>query len=168
MAYQPPPAHGFRTFLIVWATQSISVVGSALTLFASTIWLSDQLYPLPDQKPELSLALAAQSLAFAIPIVFVAPVAGAWADRHDRKNTMLTTDVANGCLSLLLAALLLTHMLSLWPLLALTVLSSTLSSFHSAAFDTSYAMLVPDHQLPRANGMMQTTWSLSGILGPGI
>jgi hypothetical protein len=34
-----------RAFLIVWATQSVSVIGSALTFFATTIWLSSQLYP---------------------------------------------------------------------------------------------------------------------------
>ena len=49
MSHQPS-RHGFRTFLVVWATQSVSVVGSALTPFASTIWLSDQLYPRPEQK----------------------------------------------------------------------------------------------------------------------
>jgi MFS family permease len=166
VAYVPP--HGFRTFLIVWATQSISVIGSALTLFATTIWLSDQLYPLPEQKPELSLALAALSLAFAVPMVFVAPIAGAWADRHDRKQIMVIADVANGCLSLLLAALLLTHSLGLWMLIGLMLLFSTLGSFHSSAFDTSYAMIVPEQQLARANGMMQTMWALSGILAPGI
>jgi MFS family permease len=167
MRYQPPP-NGFRTFLIVWATQSISVLGSALTLFATTIWLSDQLYALPEQKPELSLALAAMSLAFAFPMVFVSPIAGAWADRHDRKQTMFVADIASGCLSLLLAGLLVTHLLNLWALIALMLLFSTLASFHGAAFDTSYAMIVPEHQLPRANGMMQTMWALSGILAPGI
>ena len=29
-------------------------------------------------------------------------------------------------------------------------------------------MLVPEEQLPRANGMMQTMWALSGILSPAI
>ena len=86
--YQPPP-NGWRTFLIVWATQSVSVFGSALTLFAVNIWLTQTLYPLPEQKPQLSLALAAMSLAFALPTVFGAPLAGAWADRHDRKRTMI-------------------------------------------------------------------------------
>ena len=57
-AYQPP-ANGFRTFLIVWITQSVSVFGSALTFFALTIWLTQVLYPNPDQKPLLAGALAA-------------------------------------------------------------------------------------------------------------
>ena len=167
MTYQPP-AHGFRTFLIVCATQSVSVFGSALTFFAMTIWLTQTLYPRPEQKPELALALSAVSLAFALPTVFIAPLAGAWADRHDRKRTMLTIDYANGCLSLLLALLMLANALQLWMVIALAALHAIFGAFHFSAFDTSYAMIVPEKQLPRANGMMQTMWALSGILSPGL
>lgn len=162
------PPNGFRTFLIVWATQSVSVIGSALTLFASTIWLSDGLYPRPEQKTELSLALAGLSLAFAVPTVFVAPIAGAWADRHDRKRTMFAVNLVSAASSVILTGLLVTHTLNLWLLIGLMALFSTLGAFHGAAFDTSYAMIVPDHQLPRANGMMQTMFSLSGMFAPGI
>lgn len=163
-----PPPHGFRTFLILWASQSVSVFGSAVTFFAITIWLTQVLYPSPDQKPQLALALSAVSLGFALPNVFSAPLAGAWADRHDRKRTMLAADVLNGLLSLLLVWLVVTRRLDLGSLVVMTVLYSVLASFHFSAFDTSYAMIVPEAQLPRANGMMQTIWSLSGILSPAL
>ncbi|HJW89791.1 MAG TPA: hypothetical protein VJ436_04030, partial [Anaerolineales bacterium] len=91
MAYQPPP-NGFRTFLIVWITQSVSVFGSALTFFTVNIWLTQSLYPLPEQKAQLAFALSAIGLAFGLPTVFGAPLAGAWADRHDRKRTMIAAD----------------------------------------------------------------------------
>ena len=35
-SYQPPP-NGWRTFLITWFTQSISVFGSELTFFALSV-----------------------------------------------------------------------------------------------------------------------------------
>ncbi len=167
MAYQPPP-NGFRTFLIVWGTQSISVLGSALTYFAVTIWLTQTLYPRAEQKPELAFALSAVSLAFALPTVFGAPLAGAWADRHDRKRTMMATDALNGCVSLALATMIATQTLQEWMLVGLAFLQALVGAFHAAAFDTSYAMLVPEEQLPRANGMMQTIWSLSGSIAPAI
>jgi MFS family permease len=166
-AYQPPP-NGWRTFLIVWVTQSVSVFGSALTFFAINIWLTQTLYPRPEQKPELAVALSAVSLAFALPIVFGAPIAGAWADRHDRKRTMMAMDFGSGLLSLVLTVLVATDSLQLPLLVVLIVVHAILSMFHQAAFDTSYAMLVPEDKLPRANGMMQTIWSLSGILSPAI
>ncbi len=167
MAYEPPP-NGFRTFLIVWVSQSVSVFGSALTFFATTIWLTQVLYPQPEQKPQLALALSAIALSFAVPTILIAPIAGAWADRHDRKRTMMGMDFISGCLSIVLATLMATGLLQLWMLIMLEACFATVAAFHGAAFDTSYAMLVPEKQLPRANGMMQTIWSLSGILSPAL
>ncbi len=166
-AYQPPP-HGWRTFLIVWFTQSISVFGSDLTFFALSIWLTQTLYARPEQRPELALALSAVSLSFALPRLFLIPFAGAFADRHDRKRTMMVGDFLNGVLSLILATLVIANTLSLRLLIPLLVAHSIVSVFHRSSFDASYAMIVPEPRLPRANGMMQTMGSLSGILSPGI
>ena len=166
-AYTPPP-NGFRTFVIVWITQSISVFGSALTNFALNIWLVTDLYPLPEQKPQLALAISATSLAFAIPSLLLAPIAGAWADRHDRKRTMLLMDFASGLVSLTLILSVGSGNLQLGGLVLLNALAASLGTFHGSAFDTSYAMLVSEKELPRANGMMQTIWSLSGILSPAV
>ena len=127
----------------MWATQSVSVFGSALTFFAINIWLAQTLYPKPEQRPELAGALSAISLAFALPIVFGAPIAGAWADRHDRKRTMMAMDFASGLVSLLLAVLAATDSLQLPLLIGLVVVHAVFSMFHQATFDTSYAMLVP-------------------------
>ncbi len=163
-----PPAKGFRTFLILWATQSLSVFGSAITFFAVTVWLTQVLYPHPGQKAELALALSAVSLAYALPTVLVAPLAGVCADRYNKKTIMLAMDLANSGLCLTLASLLVAQSLQLWLLIVLTVLTAVITTFHSAAFDTAYVLLVPEKWLPRANGMMQTMWSLSGILSPAL
>ena len=165
--YQAPP-HGWRTFLIVWATQSVSVLGSALTFFAITIWLTTTLYPTEAQKPQLAWALSAVALSFAIPTVFLAPIAGAFVDRHDRKRTMIGMDVASGVLSLVIMALIGAHLLNIYGLIVIVASSAIAGTFHQAAFDTSYAMIVPEEKLPRANGMMQTIFSLSGIVAPGL
>jgi MFS transporter, DHA3 family, macrolide efflux protein len=163
-----PPVHGFRTFLIVWITQSISVFGSTLTFFAVTIWLIQVLYPLPEQKPRLAIAISAVGLAWTLANIFIAPIAGAWADRHDRKRTMLTMDFLSGWVSAILVVLIVTHLLQLWLLLILIFIAASAASFHYSAFDTSYAMLVPAEKLTRANGMMQTMYSLSSIIAPAI
>ena len=167
MTYETPP-NGWRTFLIIWWTQSLSVIGSALTFFAINIWVVQSLYPRPEQKPELAIALSAITLAFGIPTMIFAPIAGAWADRHDRKLTIILADIASGVLSMLLIALILAQTLQLWSLLVVLVLAAIANTFHDSAFDTSYAMLVPEAKLPRANGMMQTIFSLSGIFSPPL
>jgi MFS transporter, DHA3 family, macrolide efflux protein len=167
MAYAAP-RHGFRTFVIVWLAQSLSVIGSGMTGFALNVYLAQVLYPAPEQKPELALAFTVLNLGFTIPFVFGGPLAGAWADRHDRKQIMIVTNTANGLISLLTVFLMLSGSLQLWMLVSIGVLAAAAGAFHLAAFDASYAMLVPDSLLPRANGMMQTTWSISGIVSPAL
>jgi len=163
-----PPRHGFRTFVIVWAAQSLSVIGSGMTGFALNVYLAQVLFPAPEQKAELALAFTILNLGFTIPFVFGGPLAGAWADRHDRKQIMIVTNTANGLVTLLTFVLMLSGSIQLWMLVCIGAVVAAAGAFHYAAFDASYAMLVPDRLLPRANGMMQTTWSLSGILSPAL
>ena len=163
-----PPENGFRTFLILWATQSISVIGSALTYFSTTIWLTEVRYPDAEQKAQLAFAVSATGVIWGVTHILTTPFAGAWADRHDRKNTMIVCDFLNGALSVGLMILILYGILELWMLLIILSISTIISDFHGSSFDTSYAMLVPEKQLPRANGLMQTSWSLSNILSPAM
>jgi len=163
-----PPSHGFRTFVIVWAAQSLSVIGSGMTGFALNVYLAQVLYPAPEQKAELAFAFTILNLGFTIPFVFGGPLAGAWADRHDRKQIMIVTNTVNGLITLLTFILMLSGSVQLWMLVCIGVLAAAAGAFHYAAFDASYAMLVSDNLLPRVNGMMQTTWSLSGVISPAL
>ena len=162
------PPDGFRTFVILWASQSVSVLGSALTFFAVNIWLTQVRYPRLDQKPELALALSLTTLSFLLPTILIAPVAGAWADRHDRRRTMLAMNLAAGLLSTALVALLMRGTLEVSVLMVFLLVYGGCGAFHAAAFETSYAMLVPSTQLARATGMMQATMALSNVLSPSI
>lgn len=164
----PPPVRGFQTFLKLWASQGVSSLGSAAAWFSLTIYLAQTLYPLPSQRPELALGLALLGLSGGLPALVAVPLAGIWADRADRRRTMLTCDLLSGLLALLTAFLMLHGLLPLWGLLSVSALTSLLGSFHGSAFDTSYGTLIGLAQLPRANGMMQTLWSLSGLLAPAL
>jgi MFS transporter, DHA3 family, macrolide efflux protein len=56
----------------------------------------------------------------------------------------------------------------MWMLLAILFVSGFCGAFQFAAFDSSYAMLVPERQLARANGMMQTMTDLPAIISPAL
>jgi len=159
---------GFSAFLILWATQSVSMFGSALTTFAVNVWLAQTLYPGPEQRSELAWALTALSVIEAVVIVVSAPVAGVWVDRHDRRKTMLFLDFASCMFSLILAVLLLINSLNVGLLLVVAAFQFVFRAFHGLAFQASYALLVPAEHLPRANGLMETTFWLSNVLAPGL
>ena len=163
-----PPEGGFRTFVLLWAFQSLAAFGFQITAFAITVWLTTGLYPGPEQKALLAAALSMAGLAFGLPNVLVAPFAGILVDRTDRKTVMFWANVGSGLVSLSLAVVLAMGALRLWIVVAAMALYGSLQCLHTSAFDTSYAMLVRPSELPRANGMMQTVMSIAGILSPGI
>lgn len=167
LTYQPPP-NGFRTFVILWASQSVSVLGTEITLFALNVWLVTVAFPRPEQQPQLAWALAAVGMAMGVAGLITTPFAGALADRLDRKRLMLAMDLVNGARMATIALLAALGRLEVWMVVLAAGLTGITDAVHNSAFDTSYAMLVPDEQLPRATGMMETIWSLSGVLSPAL
>lgn len=164
----PPAPDGWRTFVWLWSSQALSVLGSAVAGFAFSIYLTVTRYPLAEQKPQLALALAATALAWGLAATLSAPVAGAWTDRHDRRQIMLAADLLGAALTFAMLGLLLLPAAPLWALVLASGLMGLVSTFHGSAFDASYTTLVPKDRLPRANGMMQTIWSLAGLVGPAL
>src|SRR5947208_8416577 len=102
--YEPPPG-GFRTFLVLWASQSVSALGSTLTGFAVSVWLAQVRFPGSNQQVELAAALSAVGLAYTIPWAATAPFVGLWVDRHDYKTSLLASNLTSGTLVAVLAIL---------------------------------------------------------------
>ncbi|MDB5045141.1 MAG: transporter [Deinococcus sp.] len=162
------PNGGWRTFLWLWSSQALSVLGSGLSGFAFNIYLTQTRFPLESQKPELAAALSLTALGWALAAIIGAPLAGALADRLDRRRMMLTCDLLNAALSAGAVALVLSSNPPIWLFVLFTAALGLVGTFHGSAFDTSYSSLVNRERLPRANGMMQTLWSLSGLLSPAL
>ena len=162
------PAHGWRTFVWLWASQSLSVILSGVSGFASSVYIAQTLYPRPDQQAQLSLGLTALFLISGLGAVLLAPHAGSWADRRDRRTTMIGADVLNGLATLLLALAVLSGHGPLWLVLAVAALQILAETYHGSALETSYAMLLPDARLGRANAMMQTSLQAARLFAPAV
>ncbi|MFN8508994.1 MAG: MFS transporter [Deinococcaceae bacterium] len=152
----------------MWFTQTLSSIGSAVTIFVINVWLAKDVYPLPHQRPTLALALSSVSIVFFLASMLAAPIAGAYADRSDRRRMMTLANLINGLNSLLILLGVATGHLNLFLLLPLIAINAVVDSFHIFAFETSYVSIVQKAQLSRVNGMMQTSRSLRGILAPPI
>ena len=163
-----PDAGHWRTFLWLWGSQALSVLGGGLTGFALNIYLTQTRFPLDSQRAELAQALSLTALGWTLAALSGGPLAGALADRWNRRRMMLTCDLLSALLLLALTAVIVLSTPPVWLLVVFTVLQGLVGTFHSSAFDTSYSALVPRERLPRANGMMQTIWSLSGLLSPAL
>lgn len=162
------PASGWRTFLALWGSQSVSQVGSTVAWFAQNVYVVQTLYPGPSQKAQLALALGALAIGATVLTVLTAPVAGSVVDRFDRKRVMLICDLLSGVLTLGMVGLMFASVAPFWVLLAFVAATQALSVFHEAALESSYVMIVPEEQLTRANGMMQTTRQFSILVAPAV
>jgi MFS family permease len=158
----------FPAFLVLWGSQTLSMFGTMVTQFAVNVWLVRDLYPLVAQKPQLALALTATGIASTGPLIFGMPLAGAFADRHDRKQILVAANSVLALLTVALVGLTLAHRLTLPVAAGLLALYALAGSFHTAAFDSSYGRFVAPADLPRAGGMMMTSFALAQMFAPAL
>ncbi|MFD1729962.1 hypothetical protein ACFSC4_00775 [Deinococcus malanensis] len=76
---QPAPdAESWRTFLQLWASQALSVLGSGLSGFALNIYLTQTMFPLESQRAQLAGALSMTALGWTVAAIVGGPWPGRW------------------------------------------------------------------------------------------
>ncbi|SET49280.1 Na+/melibiose symporter [Salinibacillus kushneri] len=163
------PQKSFKKFSIYWFSQTLSEIGGAVNIFAITIWLTQVMYNDPSDRTMLAFAIGANTVVYNAAYVLSQPLVGIWTDRLDRKKILLFCNYVGGLLTLILFFLMFTETLkSLIILLIYSALLGILRSFIISSFTASYIMIVPEKHLSRANGMTQTSFSLSKVIAPTI
>ena len=83
-------------FYLLWSTQSLSSLGSAMTSFALVVWSY--------QQNGSALTTALLSVSAYLPYVLMSLFAGAVSEQWDKKKTMLIADAlaAAGTICILL------------------------------------------------------------------
>ena len=147
-----------RPFMLLWAGQTISVLGDAVFSVAIT-W---EVLLLTDSATAMSLILIAQ---WAPRILFLL-LAGVIADRVSRRFLMLFADVGRGCIVMLVAWLSWTHLLQFWHLVALAPLFGIVSSFFDPAYQAIMPQLVETEALTSVNALNTLSRNVGFLLGP--
>lgn len=104
----------------------------------------------------------------AVPWILLGGLAGALADRFDRRAVMLVANIGFTVVSGLLLLSFATGAFRLWHLYALTLCASSFAALERPAFQASIAMLVPDSQRDRANAIGQMTGPAAGVIAPAL
>lgn len=149
---------GFGAFTLVWAGQVLSLLGSAMSWFAFTIWAW--------QVTGQATALALVSFFSFGPTLLFSPLAGVLVDRWNRKLVMMLSDLATGMGTVVVWLLYVTGQLQIWHLYGVAVVAGTFQAFQFPAYSAAVTMMLPKEHYARAEGMLGLAASLSGILGP--
>jgi MFS family permease len=158
------PALGARDVLRIpdfrrlWLAQGISDIGDGLALL--TVML------LVNQLTGSTLALAAVSIALAIPPLTIGLIAGTYADRVDRRRLMIVSDVLRAVVVL---GFILVGSADLVPLLiVLAFTQATIGTFFLPARGALVPRVVPAEGLLAANSITQATRVVAGVIGAAV
>jgi MFS family permease len=146
-------------FRLLFSGQAVSVIGDALFPVALAFAVLDDLEGTPAQ---LGLVLAAETLPLAILIL----AAGVWADRVNRRNLMIASDLGRCAVQATLATLLLTGSAELWHVIALVIVYGICD----AGFQPAAGGLIPhvatQEHLQQANALMGMARHVGMVVGP--
>src|SRR5512147_3199300 len=120
---------GMQTFMIIWAGQLVSLLGSAMTRFALMIWAYEQTHE------ATTLALLA---FFSTGASLIAnPLAGVIVDRVNRRTVMIAADIGSGLATVWLLALYSSGSMQIWHMFAAEAIKGFCETLQLTAYLTA-------------------------------
>ena len=124
-------------------------------------WL---MYQITGSALQLGLATALRGL----PLLFFGILAGAVADRSDRKHQLILAQVTNAILNVILATLVLLHRVQPWHVYATGFLAGTVQAFQQPARQTLISDIVGARHLMNALALNSMALNVSRAVGPAL
>jgi len=150
-----------RNYRLFFTGQSISLVGTWMQQVAIA-WLVYRLTNSP-------FLLGAVGFVSQIPTFLFSPIAGVIADRYNRKNMLVATQVLSMVQALLLSLLILTHHIQVWHIVVLGALLGIINSFDipiRQAFTVE--MVERKEDLGNAIALNSSMVNAARLVGPSI
>jgi MFS family permease len=150
-----------RNFRLFFGGQTISLMGTWMTRLA-TSWL---VYRLTGS----AFLLGIVGFAGQIPTFLLAPLAGVWVDRLNRRNVLLVTQFLAMLQSLALAALTLTHRITIHEIIALSAFQGLINAFDMPGRQTFLVEMVEEKEdLGNAIALNSSMVNLARLVGPSL
>ena len=151
---------GLRSFLILWSSQTVSSLGTAMTEFALIIWVYGQ------NGSASSVSLL--TICIFLPTIFFRFIAGTIVDNWDKKRIMLVADFVAACGTLTIFILYSFSALQTWHLYVVNILLGFMNAFQCPASYVATSLLVPKEQYTRVSGLQSFAGSVVSILAPAL
>jgi MFS family permease len=150
-----------RNFRLFFGGQTISLIGTWMTRVA-TGWL---VYRLTGS----ALLLGTVSFASQIPSFLLAPFAGVWVDRLDRRQVLVWTQTLSMIQSLALAWMTLSGRITVSWLLALGAMQGLINAFDMPGRQAFMVKMVDDRRdLQNAIAINSSMVNMARLIGPSL
>lgn len=134
-----------RVFLILWAGQLVSLLGTGMTRFALAIWVWEQ--------TGTATAMVLIGISATLPALVAKLVAGPLVDRWPRQRVLVVSDLLAGLCTLGIWLLWVSDQLQVWQLYLATAITGCVGVFQGLALAVTITVLLPKSEYGRANGL---------------
>ncbi len=155
--------HSFKqlkSFLLLWGSQTVSQLGTAVTDYAVIIWVYS--------RKGTASSVALLTVCTFLPTIFFRFLAGSVVDRRNKKRIMLIADLLAACGSLAVLVLHSAEVLQIWHLYIINFLLSLMNAFQEPASFVAVSMLVPEEHYARVSGLQGFSGAAVSILAPAL
>jgi len=149
-----------KTFALFLSGQMISLFGSSLVQYAL-------MWNVTLQTQSGSMMTIAILCGF-LPMFFLTPFAGVWADRYPRKRLIVLADGMIALATALLAVLTLLGYRELWLIFAFMAVRALGSAAHGPAISAVLPQIVPQEHLTRVSGINAGVQSAVMLVSPMV
>ena len=149
-----------RNFQLFFGGQLISLVGTWMQTVAQS-WL---VYKMTGS----GLLLGSVGFASQIPVFLFAPLGGITADRSNRQRVVIATQTASMILALVLAALTLTHRITVKEIFVLAALLGVVNAFDIPGRQAFLVDMVGKEDLMNAIALNSSMFNGARVVGPAV
>lgn len=138
--------------------QFVSMFGSMLVQHAITWQIT--------LETQSGVIMTLFTCAALLPMTFISPFAGVWADRHNRKHLIIISD---GCIALVTLALAVTYISgykNIWLMFIVVIARSFGQGIQQPAVSAMIPQMVPTESLQRFNGIQSSIQSFNMFVAP--
>lgn len=149
-----------RDYRFLWASSACSFLGMQMQIVGRGL--------LAWELTRSFTAVGAISLSFGLPMLLFSLVGGAVADRVNKRNLSLTTQIVTVLLAVITALLVATDLMTIELLFLIGLVQGTLFAFNGPARSPLMAMVVGPRQLMSAIAMSNAAMNGTRIVGPAV
>jgi DHA3 family macrolide efflux protein-like MFS transporter len=149
-----------QKFIQLWLGQTASMIGSAMSGFALTIWIWE--------STSQATALALLMFFTQLPRILLAPVAGILVDRWNRKFLMAIGDAVSALLTLAILLLYISQNLQLWHLYVAGAVNGIFDQIQQLAYSAAIATMMPEKHYSRASSLSFLAKYGASIIAPTL
>ena len=151
-------AFTYRDFRVQWIGACTSSIGTWMQIAAQN-WLVVSLTHSP-------FFLGFDAFLQQLPIILFSLIGGVFADRYDRRRTLIASQVVQMSTSGTLALLMFLGVVQIWHILVLSFVTGCAQSFGGPAYQSLIPSLVDKKDLPNAVALNSIQFTVARVIGP--